>query len=158
MDPWPHDGSRGDDNRVQTGVAWHMPAKAITYAVERDVPDDEARRLWIAAGFTDGIPVYGWDGLPALLANSTLLVTARDGAKLVGLCRALTDRLVVCHIADLLVDGTYQRRGIGRELVARTRAAAGEHAELILVSNEEATGFYERIGLRGVGNVWTDAD
>ena len=127
----------------------------ITYAIERDINGDEARGLWIAARFTDGMPQHEWDNLSPMLSNSNLVVVARDGDRMVGMSRAVTDFVTVCHIADLLVDADYQGRGIGRELVARTHAAAGESARLVLLANETADGFYRRIGLRRIRDAWS---
>jgi ribosomal protein S18 acetylase RimI-like enzyme len=130
----------------------------ITYAIERKVDPDEARGLWVAAGFTDGMPQYERDNFSAMLSNSNLVVVARDGDRMVGLSRALTDFVTICHVADLLVDADYRGRGIGRELVARTHAAAGETTRLVLLANGKADGFYRRIGLRRIPNAWGRPD
>ena len=130
----------------------------IAYAVEPTVAVDEARALWRASGFTEGMPQYEWERLPEMLARSNLIVTARQGEQLVGMARSVTDFLTVCHLADLLVDEAFQRRGIGRRLVTQTRRAAGPTARLVVLSHDRANGFYAKLGLEPLLNGWTDPD
>lgn len=76
-----------------------------------------------------------------------LVVTAWEGDLLVGLARSLTDFCYCCYLSDLAVRAEYQRRGIGRELIARTRAECGEGVTLILVSAPTAMTYYPAIGM-----------
>ncbi len=51
------------------------------------------------------------------LQHSNVIVSAWDGAAIVGLLRAMTDFSFDCYLNDLAVDSVYQRQGIGREMV-----------------------------------------
>ena len=51
--------------------------------------------------------------------NSTLVVSAWDGDRLIGAVRVLSDTMFRSIIYDLMVLPEYQNRGIGKELVRR---------------------------------------
>jgi uncharacterized glyoxalase superfamily protein PhnB len=69
-----------------------------------------------------------------MLDHANLTITAWDGEKLIGVSRALTDFSFCCYLSDLAVDESYQRSGIGRELIRCTREEAGLECVLLLLS------------------------
>ncbi|WP_225046721.1 GNAT family N-acetyltransferase [Lacticaseibacillus kribbianus] len=80
------------------------------------------------------------------IANSTLL-TARDGDKLVGLVRGVSDMHTVVFIQDLLVLPEYQHQGIGRELLGQFDDYFKQVARIVVVTNSPALqAFYESAG------------
>lgn len=87
-----------------------------------------------------------------LLANANVVVTERDGERLVGVCLGLTDFAYYLHVTGLGVDTAYQRRGIGRRLLALAHEAAGgeDDITLLLAANRRAVPFYEACGLEPV--------
>jgi GNAT superfamily N-acetyltransferase len=89
-----------------------------------------------------------------MLVNADIIVTARDGARLVGVSRAITDFSYCCYLSDLAVDAAYQRRGIGKRLIEETRARAGDGATLILVAAPGAVTYYPHIGMEPVESCW----
>jgi GNAT superfamily N-acetyltransferase len=99
-------------------------------------------------------PVDDPERMAAMLAHANLLVTAWDGARLIGVARGLTDFCYCCYLSDLAVDRAYQRSGIGRELVARVRAAISERSMLLLLAAPEAMTYYPKIGFDAVANGW----
>lgn len=78
--------------------------------------------------------------------SRTLNITARDGEKLVGCLRILTDGYYFGTITELLVLPAYQRRGVGSELLR----LAKEHTptRLYFGAQPGAEGFYEKNGCR----------
>ena len=89
-----------------------------------------------------------------MLDNANLIVTAWDGDRLVGVSRAVTDFSYCCYLSDLAVDESYQRAGIGKELVRRTREAAGLECTLLLLSAPAAMGYYPKIGFEKLDNAF----
>jgi GNAT superfamily N-acetyltransferase len=87
------------------------------------------------------------DRIAAMIRESNLLVTAWDGALLVGLSRALTDYCYCCYLSDLAVRKEYQKQGIGKKLVEITRDKAGELCTLILIAAPPALDYYPKIGM-----------
>jgi GNAT superfamily N-acetyltransferase len=87
--------------------------------------------------------------LTRLLATANLVVTARDGDRLVGVCLGLTDHAYYLQVTDLGVITEYQRRGIGRRLLELAHQTAGgeDDITLLLMANSRAIPFYLACGL-----------
>ena len=63
------------------------------------------------------------------LANTTFLVAARDGKKIVGMGRMLFDFGYTAYLGDVIIRPEYQGRGIGTEIVTRLKDKVMEAAE-----------------------------
>src|SRR5690606_31500185 len=98
--------------------------------------------LLVRSTLAERRPVDRPEIIAAMLRNADLIVTARDGAKLVGVSRALTDFSYCTYLSDRAVDVDFQRQGIGRELIDRTHEAAGRHTALILLAAPKARSYY----------------
>jgi len=129
--------------------------QAIRFALEPDLPAEEFRDVLIASTLAERRPANDLERLAQMLRNADLVVTARDGAKLVGISRAITDFAYCCYLSDLAVDVAYQRQGIGKRLIEETRARAGEAATLILVAAPAAERYYPKIGMRPIASCWS---
>ncbi len=128
---------------------------SITYAHEPNLPAEAFRELLIASTLGERRPVRELERLQHMLREADLVVTARDGTRLVGISRALTDFSYCCYLSDLAVDATYQRQGIGRRLIAETHARAGTLTTLILVAAPAAEAYYAKIGMTQRPSCWT---
>lgn len=128
----------------------------VTYRVGDPPPLDEIVALYRGNALGARRPVDDRSRMARMFANANLVVTAWDGAQLVGLARAMSDFGWSCYLADLLVRDDWQGRGVGRELIRRTHEAAGgeDAITLVLVSAPDAMGFYEHIGLERVADGW----
>ena len=89
-----------------------------------------------------------------MLRHADVIVTARFEKLLVGVSRAITDFAYCTYLADLAVDEQFQRRGIGRELIRQTHAAAGRHTTLILLAAPKAQSYYPRVGMTRHESCW----
>lgn len=87
-----------------------------------------------------------------MYANSNLVVTAWDGEKLVGIARSLTDFCFACYLSDLAVLKEYQKEGIGRRLIAKTKEVIGAQTMLLLLSAPAAMDYYPKVGFDKVEN------
>ena len=81
-----------------------------------------------------------------MLEHGDVLVTAWDDEKLVGVARTITDFAFCSYLSDLAVDRYYQRKGIGKLLVEKTREMIGKDVMLLLLSAPEALTYYPKIG------------
>ncbi|MCH7864313.1 MAG: GNAT family N-acetyltransferase, partial [Proteobacteria bacterium] len=98
----------------------------ITYAIENGLGVDEFVDVLKRSGLAERRPVDEADVIRAMVDNADLTITARDGeGRLVGVARSVTDFAYCCYLSELAVDRDCQRSGIGRELMARTKDAAG---------------------------------
>ena len=128
---------------------------SIAYALEPDLSAEEFRAVLIASTLAEMRPVSDLDRLDRMLRNANLIITARDGERLVGISRAITDFSFCCYLSDLAVDAAYQRRGIGKRLIAETHRGAGEESMLILIAAPAAEQYYPKIGMLQRPSCWT---
>src|SRR6185437_1227200 len=89
---------------------------AITYSIEPDLSAEEFRAVLIASTLGERRPVDDLPRLDRMLRQADVVATARDGRRLVGISRAVTDFSYCCYLSDLAVDAAYQRQGIGKRL------------------------------------------
>jgi len=99
-------------------------------------------------------PVNDRERMGRMLREANLVITAWDGAELVGIARNLTDWVYVTYLSDLAVKKKYQRRGIGRELIKRTREACDPKATLLLLAAPAAVEYYPHIGFEHHPQAW----
>ncbi len=128
---------------------------AIAYSLEPELPAEQFRAVLIASTLGARRPIDDLQRLDRMLRHADVIVTARDGQRLVGISRAITDFSYCCYLSDLAVDVAYQRQGIGRRLIAETRKSAGELTNLILVAAPAAESYYPRIGMQQRPSCWT---
>lgn len=99
-------------------------------------------------------PVEDSLAIALMLGNADLMVTAWHGEALVGIARSVTDYGYCCYLSDLAVDRRLQRRGIGRELVRRTRTRLGPRCRIILLAAPAAMDYYPRLGFERHAGAW----
>ena len=111
---------------------------------------EDLQRLFLSVGWESGnYP----DKLVRAMRNSTHVVSAWDGNKLVGLVRALDDGETVAFLHYLLVDPAYQGLHIGDELMTRVMAFFENHLYVkIMASDPKTISFYERYGFQQYDN------
>jgi len=126
----------------------------IVYALEPDLTADEFRAVLVSSTLAERRPADDLRRLQQMLRGADIVVTARDEGRLIGVSRAVTDFAYCCYLSDLAVDVAYQRRGIGKQLIAKTHSAAGELTNLILVAAPAAEAYYGKIGMKHVKSAW----
>jgi len=118
----------------------------LEYALEEKITADALIDVLTRYTLGERRPVNDRNRIEKMLAHANILVTVRDQGKLIGVARSLTDYSFCTYLSDLAVDENYQRQGIGRELIRRTKLAAPQ-AKLILLSAPKAVNYYPRIGM-----------
>ena len=118
----------------------------IKYKIENDLGLEEFKDVLIKSTLGERRPVNEPQRLQKMLEYGNLIVTARDGEKLVGVARSLTDFFYCTYLSDLAVDVAYQKRGIGKELIRRTKLES-PRATLILLAAPAAIAYYPKIGM-----------
>lgn len=125
----------------------------IEYKNTPDLDVDQLVELYVASTLGERRPVDDRERMAAMLRHGNLLVTAWDGELLVGVSRSITDWVWTTYLADLAVRDTYQRQGIGKELMRRTQAAAPQ-AKLLLLAAPAAARYYGHVGFTNLPNAW----
>jgi predicted N-acetyltransferase YhbS len=89
-----------------------------------------------------------------MLKNANLVITAWDGDLLVGISRCLTDFHYFTYLADLAVRDTYQKQGIGKELIRQTQIHGGPNTNVLLLAAPAAEKYYPHIGFTHAPQAW----
>jgi len=118
----------------------------ITYQIENNLSPDEFIAVLNASTLGERRPVNDLHRIKKMLVHGNLIITARDNKKLIGVSRSLTDYMFCTYLSDLAVDVAYQKQGVGKELIRKTKLETPE-AKLILLSAPDAVNYYPKIGM-----------
>jgi len=127
----------------------------IEYRVGNELDLDQVIELYRASTLGERRPVDERDRMEKMLRNANLVITAWDGELMVGISRSLTDFAYATYLSDLAVRESYQRQGIGKELVRRTKELSGPGARVILLAAPKAVDYYPHIGFSHHPQAWT---
>ena len=104
--------------------------------------------------------------IATLVEKASISLTARDDAgDLIGVCFGITDFAYWLFITDLGVVREWTGKGVGKALVRELHRLAGGQENIIMYTcaNENATGFYEKLGMVRPNDIymynkveWTD--
>jgi len=117
-------------------------------------PDlDIAIELYRASTLGERRPIDDRDRFAQMLRHANLTITAWESDLLIGISRCITDFTWTTYLADLAVRASHQRRGVGKELIRRTQAAAPQ-AKLLLLAAPAAEKYYPHIGFQHFPQAW----
>ena len=118
----------------------------LTVEPATDVALDDLTELYGSVGWTAYTAAP--EVLRAAVANSSFVVVARRGGRLVGLARALSDDATICYLQDVLVSPDEQRTGVGRALVTAVLDRYAAVRQKVLLTDDEPgqRAFYESLG------------
>ena len=125
---------------------------SIQYREGNQLDLDQVIDLYRSSTLGARRPVDDRERMSQMLGRANLVITAWDGDKLVGIARSLSDFAFCTYLSDLAVDVSYQRSGIGKELIRRTQQASGL-ATVYLFSAPAAVEYYPHIGM-SAGSGW----
>lgn len=102
--------------------------------------------------------------LEQALSHSLTTYLARDGEEIVGLVRLVGDGFSSVFVQDLIVLPSYQRQGIGSNLMKEALADYKDAYQIQLVTErtEKTLGFYRSLGFETLptydctGMIWVD--
>ena len=84
--------------------------------------------------------------------SSNLVISAWKDGVLIAVARSLTDFSYCCYLSDLAVKKEFQKSGIGKTLIELTQQAIGDNCMLLLLSADDAMGYYPKVGFDKVEN------
>ena len=81
---------------------------------------------------------------------SISIIARNESGTVVGVLFGLTDFAYWLYVTDLGVDRAYTGQGIGRALMKTAHEIAGGEKDIAvyLIANENAVGFYEKLGMK----------
>lgn len=116
----------------------------ITYRNTKAFTAPELERLFLSVSWESGKHP---EVLRLGMLHSSVVISAWDGERLVGLIRGLDDGYTVGFIHYLLVDPVYQGQHIGAELMQRLMEQYANLLHVKVMPSDPATiPFYEKFG------------
>ena len=134
----------------------------INITKESSISIEDVLHLYQAVGWTN------YTNQPQMLeqalSHSLATYLARDGEEIVGLVRLIGDGFSSVFVQDLIVLPSYQRQGIGNDLM---KEALGDfkdayQVQLVTEQTEKNLGFYRSLGFETLstydctGMIWVD--
>jgi predicted N-acetyltransferase YhbS len=127
---------------------------SVTYHIGEKLSVAEFTDILNRSTLAERRPVNEPDRIAKMLEHGNLMITARDGKKLIGIARSLTDFAFCCYLSDLAVDKAYQKQGIGKALIEKTRDAVAPHSMVLLLSAPSAMSYYPHVGMPKAENAF----
>lgn len=115
----------------------------ISYLHTKDFEAEDLQELFLSVQWSSG--KYP-DRLQLAMKGSHSVISAWDGAKLVGLVNALSDGIMTAYFHYLLVRPEYHGQGIGQALLKRIVYEYRDVARKVLVAYDAEVGFYQKCG------------
>lgn len=134
----------------------------IKITKERSVSIDDILHLYQAVGWTN------YTNQPQMLeqalSHSLATYLARDGEEIVGIVRLVGDGFSSVFVQDLIVLPSYQRQGIGSNLMKESLSDYKDAYQIQLATEltEKNLGFYRSLGFETLstydctGMIWVD--
>ncbi|NNF16316.1 MAG: GNAT family N-acetyltransferase [Gammaproteobacteria bacterium] len=131
-----------------------MNATNIAYRKDAPLSLEQFTALYRASTLAERRPADRPEIMQQMMDNASVTITAWAGDDLVGISRTLTDFGYVAYLADLAVSASHQGLGIGKQLIAETRAALSPDCMIVLLSAPAANAFYPHIGFNHHARAW----
>lgn len=120
-----------------------MDKNIIIRGKEQALSSQQLEELFLSVEWSSG---HYPDKLAIAMKNYETVYTAWDGDRLVGLISAMDDGIMTAYIHYLLVRPDYQGKGIGKELLEKTKEKYKDYLRIVLTAYNKECGFYERCG------------
>ncbi|MFM2029855.1 MAG: hypothetical protein RL517_1046 [Pseudomonadota bacterium] len=127
----------------------------IIYQDKAIISPEQAIDLYIRSTLGERRPINNPSTFSDMLTNANLIISAWDEEKLIGISRSFTDFSYVTYLADLAVDASYQRQGVGKRLIEETQLRLGPECMIVLLAAPKANTYYEHIGFEHNPRAWT---
>ena len=119
---------------------------AITYTEERNFMPQQVADLFLSVRWVVG--KYP-DRLYKALMNSSRVISAWDGNRLVGLIRVMDDSELVCFINYVLVHPDYHGQGIAGRLLEMVKEAYKSYLYItVMIGDSKNAPFYGKHGFK----------
>jgi GNAT superfamily N-acetyltransferase len=121
---------------------------SLVYAREQSLAVADYVAVLAETSMAPKRPLQNGVRIAAMLAGANFIVTAREDGVILGLARCITDHAWIAYCAELAVKESAQGRGIGAGIIAKAKELLGPGIGLTLISEPDALGFYQRIGMQ----------
>ena len=115
----------------------------LLFKINTKLTSEQVADLFSRSGINR--PVNDLPRIQKMIDNANLTISVWDKDNLVGIARSLTDFCYCCYLSDLAVDKKYQKKGIGKELIKRTKKEISDKSMLLLLSAPTAMEYYPKV-------------
>ncbi len=127
----------------------------ITYHIVKESDNARLLELYRAAGWwqMDENPEY-LETVKSIVANSFCFVIAKDKEQIIGMGRAISDKVSDAYIQDVTVWESYRGNGIGKGIIRKLVTFLKEHniQWIGLISEPGYESFYAKLGFSTMTN------
>ncbi len=122
----------------------------IEIRVGHDLSFDQLLALYESLGWIAYTHEQRRAQLPDAIRNSTYVVSAWQGERLIGLTRGLSDDVSIFYLQDILIHPDFQRQGIGKRLLGNCLERFKHVRSKVLLTDDEErqAQFYESLGYK----------
>lgn len=131
-----------------------MVINLIIYKNEYKLSVNEFKEILEDSSLGERRPIHDFEKLGKMLNNADILISAWEGKKLVGVARSISDFGYCTCLSDLAVHKGFQNKGIGKELINKTRMLIDKDSNLFLISAPNANEYYPHIGFKKLDRAW----
>ena len=93
----------------------------ITYEIAKSFDVEKIIEVFESSGIVR--PTKEKERIKSMFENANLVYFAYDNGELIGLARCVTDFSYCCYLSDLAVKKDYQKQGIGKMLIKKSKRA-----------------------------------
>ena len=115
----------------------------ITYKDTHDFTREELERLFLSVEWSSG---HFPDKLVTAMKHFSIVFSAWDGEKLIGMICAMDDGIMNAYVHYLLVDPDYHGQTIGRTLVDMVKEKYKDYLRIAVIAYNDELNFYENCG------------
>lgn len=126
-------------------ISVEMLSEEVEYREGAELPREQVIHLYSQCRWSSAEKP---EALLCALSNSETVISAWHQNTLIGLGNAISDQALTVYYPHLLVLPSYQRIGIGREIMKRLQAPYRDFHQQILLAITHAAPFYEKLGLK----------
>jgi ribosomal protein S18 acetylase RimI-like enzyme len=124
---------------------------SITYRDDVVPPVEAICALYAAAPLNR--PIADRARIEQMYALSNVVHSAWEGDRLAGVLRGWTDGAFDGYVCDLAIDPTYQKLGIGKEMLRRV-VSNHPKVQFVLRASQIARDYYRHVGWTAIENGW----
>ena len=137
-------------NKTVSDQGKDMNPSRIHIQVGHEMPLDQVVALYNSVGWLAYTTGAQRPALQKAIQNSTWVVTAWNGEKLIGLARGMSDDVSIFYLQDILIHPEYQRQGVGRKLLLNCMERFKHVRTKVLLTDdqERQRKFYESLGYK----------
>ena len=130
---------------IETRLDMKKESMNITYKDIHEFRKEDLEDLFLSVEWSSG---HFPDKLVVAMRNFSMVYSAWDGNKLVGMVCAMDDGIMTAYLHYMLVRPEYHQQGIGHRLLEMMKKHYESYLRIALIAYNQELGFYESCGFK----------